>query len=701
MSIRTTVFLAMGPLIAVLIYLSIIEIGGLRQEALQQQSITRIAATSDRVGDLIHELQKERGYSAGFTASGGQNFPDNLRQQRTDTDAVLEAFAETLATLETFDATAADRARAGLDALTATRDQIDSLSLTVPELATFYTGIINALLTGDSRIRTGLGSDEKLVLMEARQMVALAKEAAGLERAMGATLLGSENFSPPVHKRFIALGARQQGFLAQAETVLNRPGFVDGLSAGTAAITAAALRDRIGALAYDGARDGLTAPDWFAASTAWIDTLRAQELALSREVSDLAQAAETAAWRGAAWRAVVIGGAVLAATLLAMVLVLPMTRRLAKLTGVLFQFIEGNFEAWVPYIDAKGEVGQIATAVYKFKQLTRAAMRKQVEDEAQLNARTKEVIDLISDGLQALANADLSRRYDTPLAPEHDSIREDFNTSVRKLNTVLGQFAEIVAELTGRADVLRAQSVDLSQGTQNQASQLQSTTQAASTLANGLQETSVALQNAKSVAGQTLNQADASAKVVARAVTAMDGIAASSEKISQITTLIEDIAFQTNLLALNAGVEAARAGEAGKGFAVVANEVRELAIRSGDAALEIKSLITQSTQEVQAGVDLVGETGDALRSINTEIARIDEQLTQVARDATEQSRDLKSLEATLGHVLEITGQTETIAANGRAAADGLAESAQDLNVVVSGFKLAKETGSFGQAAKVA
>lgn len=690
MSIRGTLFVAIFPLLAIVLYLSVSEIRSLRSEAVHQDVIVAMTQKSDIVAGLIHELQKERGYSAGFTASGGETFSRQLKGQRGDTDSALKPFTLALPQLRVYEERAMAQVVDLLDGLSQTRRDIDALKLSVPQIATYYTSVINVLLEGDARLRTGVAVDETGMLMELKQLLALAKESAGLERAMGATLLGSEVFLEPIHQRFLDLGARQRGFLKQAGIVADRPTLFEDLMTSAAGTAAQEMRQSLVQLGYGGSGDGLTAPQWFTASTAWIDSLRDAELEVSAEIEVLASAASYRASASALWQSLAVGIAVISTFVIAALLVLPLTKRLRKLTSLLGEFVNGNFDAWVPFIESRGEIGLVANSIYKFKQLTRAAMRQRAEEEAALSAKTQAVIELMSEGLEALANADLSRRFADPLAEEYDGIRDDLNTTIDKLNAVLRRTTSIVRDLSDQATAMRSQAADLLDDAERQAGQLEKTASAALQLSSGLQQTSGDLQEARGLAGVALRKADSSTEVVTQAVKAMDGIAASSSKIEHITSVIEDIAFQTNLLALNAGVEAARAGEAGRGFAVVASEVRALALRSGDSALEIKQLITESSQEVIQGVELVGQTGVALRDIHAEMTRINEHLHTVASAAEDQSRDLSDLESTLQEIRTQTARTEQIAGLSRRAADSLGHSADDLTGAMKGFRLADE-----------
>ena len=188
--------------------------------------------------------------------------------------------------------------------------------------------------------------------------------------------------------------------------------------------------------------------------------------------------------------------------------------------------------------------------------------------------------------------------------------------------------------------------------------------------------------------------------VVSRAVESMGRIEGSSREISQITAVIDGIAFQTNLLALNAGVEAARAGDAGRGFAVVASEVRALAQRSAEAAGDIKELIAGSAQHVSMGVELVAETGRALAIISERISGIRGAIEVIAESADIQAANLGQINSAVCDVDRMTQQNAAMSEECTAAAASLAQQAADLNRTVQGASggtsTSRQTGAYSQ-----
>jgi methyl-accepting chemotaxis protein len=188
-------------------------------------------------------------------------------------------------------------------------------------------------------------------------------------------------------------------------------------------------------------------------------------------------------------------------------------------------------------------------------------------------------------------------------------------------------------------------------------------------------------------------EAEHSGEVVGRAIQAMSGIERASAEISEIISVIDGIAFQTNLLALNAGVEAARAGDAGKGFAVVASEVRALAQRSADAAKDVKARITASSEQVDAGVALVSETGEALQRIIVSIGEVNGLVADIATSAEQQATGLQQVNTAVAEMDGVTQQNAAMVEEATAASRSLAAEADALARQIARFQLGDGPGA--------
>jgi len=198
--------------------------------------------------------------------------------------------------------------------------------------------------------------------------------------------------------------------------------------------------------------------------------------------------------------------------------------------------------------------------------------------------------------------------------------------------------------------------------------------------------------SARSAHGLVADASEAARKggsVMVNVVSNMAEIDTASRKINEIIGVIDGIAFQTNILALNAAVEAARAGEQGKGFAVVAGEVRSLAQRSANAAREIKSLISQSTERVEVGTRLVNEAGDSMQAIVSGVERVTQIIGEITNAASQEAEGIGQVNQAVTRLDQMTQQNAALVEESAASAENLRQQAQSLSQVVSQFRLAQ------------
>ncbi|WP_254868723.1 PAS domain-containing methyl-accepting chemotaxis protein, partial [Phaeobacter sp. HF9A] len=243
----------------------------------------------------------------------------------------------------------------------------------------------------------------------------------------------------------------------------------------------------------------------------------------------------------------------------------------------------------------------------------------------------------ISAALEELRDGNLTHRCGPSDMDDIQRLSDSYNEAVSALREAIDTVRGVSSGVEQTADEMSNSSSELSQRTENQAATLEETAAAVEELTATVRSSAEGAKDVEATVQSARSTAETSGKVVFDAIEAMSQIEASSGEIAKIISVIDDIAFQTNLLALNAGVEAARAGEAGRGFAVVASEVRGLALRSAEAAGEIKGLIEDSSKHVANGVTLVGRTGTELETIIASINSISENISDIARGAQEQA----------------------------------------------------------------
>jgi methyl-accepting chemotaxis protein len=267
------------------------------------------------------------------------------------------------------------------------------------------------------------------------------------------------------------------------------------------------------------------------------------------------------------------------------------------------------------------------------------------------------------------------------------------------LDTMVNVVADIksaASEVSNAAAEISTSTTDLSQRTEEQAAGLEETSASMEEISATVKKNAENAQQANQFASSTRQVADRGGEVVAKAVSAMSRIEESSGKISDIISVIDEIARQTNLLALNAAVEAARAGEAGRGFAVVASEVRSLAQRSSQAAKDIKDLITSSSSQVQEGVELVNKAGSSLTEIVESIKKVAQIVAEIASASAEQSTGIDQVNTALTQMDEVTQQNSALVEENAATAKTLEQQSAAMNERVGAFKLMSSAGEGGR-----
>ena len=376
---------------------------------------------------------------------------------------------------------------------------------------------------------------------------------------------------------------------------------------------------------------------------------------------------------------------------------------IAKLISDVDNLSRGDYAKPVSGQDSGDETGAVATALEGFRHKLADAVRLQGEadqhrkmseaeransEKDRLAAATvqQNVVAQLGEGLSQLSAGNLTYRLPGNFPGEYAQLKRDFDSAITSLQETIQTLGQSAANIGNGTSEITNSASDLSMRTEKQAASLEETAAALDELTTQVNSSADNARRAASSVEATNVDAGKSGEIVQKAIAAMNGIEQSSQEVSRIIGVIDEIAFQTNLLALNAGVEAARAGDAGKGFAVVAQEVRELAQRSATAAKEIKALINTSATQVGEGVELVGKAGHALQNIATQVLQINGLIQQISSSTSEQAVGLREINAAVNQMDQVTQQNAAMVEETTAASATLNDEAKTLLSLVSHFQ---------------
>ncbi|QNH11249.1 chemotaxis protein [Xanthomonas sp. SI] len=288
----------------------------------------------------------------------------------------------------------------------------------------------------------------------------------------------------------------------------------------------------------------------------------------------------------------------------------------------------------------------------------------------------------------AIADGDLSQRVDVRYEGAFGQLADAANRTAEQLTTIVQGIQRSAESINTAAGEIASGNSDLSVRTEQQAASLEETAASMEELTSTVKQNADSARQANQLVLGAGEVAESGGRVVEDVVTTMASISAASARIADIIGVIDGIAFQTNILALNAAVEAARAGEQGRGFAVVASEVRSLAQRSAAAAKEIKTLISDSVQEVEQGSTLVARAGTTMAEVVTSVKRVTDIMAEISAASAEQSSGIEQVSKTVMQLDETTQQNAALVEEATAAAKSMEDQASDLTRAVAVFRLA-------------
>ncbi len=642
--IGTRIAMALAlPLIGLLVFAGNTVIDK-RHTASELEAIQRLVELAPTISALVHEMQKERGASAGFINSQGKGaFVEKLESQRRTTDPRKAAVDRALATFdaETYGSGLVAKFRAAEKALAQLADkrrQVSALEITVPQMAGYYTPSIAKLLSIVEEMAV-LSSDADITrTVTAYTQFLHAKERAGIERAMGSGGFAAGEFKPVIYRRFVSLLAMQQTYLKNFAlyATAEQRAFLEKTLKGDAVDSVERMRKVALDNPWTNDTQGIEGPYWFDTITKKINLLKQVEDKISNDLDGLVTAALESAHD--TFLVILTVTAVLLAVTLALVVIIArgITGPLASMIGAMGRLAEGELETEVPAIGRRDEIGSMAAAVQVFKD-NAIEVRRMTREQETMEARNK-------------------RKVQSEVAALNNATGDEVQDAVAQVLKRSEAMQTSAHGISATADETNHHATIVAAASEQAAANVQTVAAAAEELSASIREINHQVTQSSHITGEAVEEARRTNEQV-------KGLAEAAARIGEVLQLISDIANQTNLLALNATIEAARAGEAGKGFAVVASEVKNLANQTAKATEEISAKVGEiqtATDQSVVAIEGIGKTiGDINEIASAIAAAVEEQgaaTQEIARNVEQASTGTQEVSSSITHVTQAASE---------------------------------------------
>ncbi|MDU7197524.1 nitrate- and nitrite sensing domain-containing protein [Phytobacter diazotrophicus] len=625
-SMRMKLFIALFPLLLALIWFAgsgmLSRIGTERQ----MDTIGQLTTLARSTGDVVHQLQRERGMSAGFIGARGQQFRDEILVQRKLTDDALVKLNQALARTDTNliqgnIAATLKMFKDNIQSLDATRNAISALNIEASKSTQFYTQTISGLLSFVGGIGQLSASGPMVNELAAFYSLLNLKEQAGIERALLTNVFSVDRFSDGQFRMLSDVVGKQEAWLTATRRFSSEAQAAELDKALASAEVTRALELRTIALnkAQEGGF-GVKPTDWFTAQTKRIEILRQVETQAADAL--LAHSAALAHNARVDWQSF------LAISLIALLIA-------------------------------------IAFAMIVVRSI-----------QQQLTNTLKTINEM---------DGDLTRRLDVPGSDELSALNRAYNQAIENIQHIVQEIKSGALILSNASSDITDGNQDLAQRTDEQAASIVETAASMEQISTAISQTAHNASEAERLTQLMANDVLDATRVSNEASQSMAAIRSSSDNIFQIVASIDEISFQTNLLALNAAVEAARAGELGKGFAVVAAEVRHLSQRCAREASLIRELVNQNMNNIGEGVQRVSASEAALKAAADTTGRMKQYVSDIARAANEQSLGVTQVHQALNQLEQVTQQNAALVSQMATASQMLDAQSKSMSTLVDRF----------------
>ncbi|WP_368569670.1 methyl-accepting chemotaxis protein [Enterobacter roggenkampii] len=625
-SMRMKLFIALFPLLLALIWFAgsgmLSRIGTERQ----MDTIGQLTTLARSTGDVVHQLQRERGMSAGFIGARGQQFRDEILVQRKLTDDALVKLNQALARTDTNliqgnIAATLKMFKDNIQSLDATRNAISALNIEASKSTQFYTQTISGLLSFVGGIGQLSASGPMVNELAAFYSLLNLKEQAGIERALLTNVFSVDRFSDGQFRMLSDVMGKQEAWLTATRRFSSEAQAAELDKALASAEVTRALELRTIALnkAQEGGF-GVKPTDWFTAQTKRIEILRQVETQAADAL--LAHSAALAHNARVDWQSF------LAISLIALLIT-------------------------------------IAFAMIVVRSI-----------QQQLTNTLKTINEM---------DGDLTRRLDVPGSDELSALNRAYNQAIENIQHIVQEIKSGALILSNASSDITDGNQDLAQRTDEQAASIVETAASMEQISTAISQTAHNASEAERLTQSMANDVMDATRVSNEASQSMAAIRSSSDNIFQIVASIDEISFQTNLLALNAAVEAARAGELGKGFAVVAAEVRHLSQRCAREASLIRELVNQNMDNIGEGVQRVSASEAALKAAADTTGRMKQYVSDIARAANEQSLGVTQVHQALNQLEQVTQQNAALVSQMATASQMLDAQSKSMSTLVDRF----------------